>query len=186
MYVPKRYIIFLSIPTSLLPSRRSHLPEGISTSSSPQYPLLIVTLATWSLSTTVSTFTPHHSPRPTYVLTQCFTREWHDRLGRIPLRWRMYVTSLFRSSPQLTRRGMYLGLDFRQWIGGEQAIYEYCHDLAVQGGKRIAEVMGTKVLDTSPNQELTCAMVRLRSNCSISASNLNSVLICLGFVCLVR
>lgn len=49
-------------------------------------------------------------------------------------------------------------LDFRKWIGGEDALNTYCHDIAVKGGKRIAEIIGTKVLDE--DGELTLNMVR--------------------------
>ncbi|EMD33519.1 hypothetical protein CERSUDRAFT_118090 [Gelatoporia subvermispora B] len=49
--------------------------------------------------------------------------------------------------------------DFRKWLGGEAAINKYCHDLAMQGGKKLAEVMGTKVLD--PSGELTLSMVNV-------------------------
>ncbi|OCH92527.1 PLP-dependent transferase [Obba rivulosa] len=38
-------------------------------------------------------------------------------------------------------------LDFRKWLGGESVINEYCHKLAIDGGKKLAEVMGTKVMD---------------------------------------
>ncbi|KAL1949376.1 hypothetical protein VTO73DRAFT_8257 [Trametes versicolor] len=38
---------------------------------------------------------------------------------------------------------------FREWLGGEKAIDTYCHQLALDGGKRLAEVMGTRVLDES-------------------------------------
>jgi hypothetical protein len=50
-------------------------------------------------------------------------------------------------------------LDFRQWIGGETKIFEYCHNLALEGGKRMAEIMGTRVMD--PNGEFTLNMVPL-------------------------
>lgn len=46
---------------------------------------------------------------------------------------------------------------FREWLGGEEAINGYCHKLALEGGKRLAEVMGTRVLDESG--ELTLNMV---------------------------
>ncbi|KAI0833344.1 PLP-dependent transferase [Trametes gibbosa] len=45
---------------------------------------------------------------------------------------------------------------FREWLGGETAIYEYCHKLALDGGKRLAEVMQTRVLDE--DGELTVNM----------------------------
>lgn len=50
-----------------------------------------------------------------------------------------------------------LVLRFRKWLGGESKINEYCHDLALKGGKRLAEVLGTRVLD--PIGEFTLNMV---------------------------
>ncbi|KAG6818669.1 hypothetical protein H0H93_002996 [Arthromyces matolae] len=52
-------------------------------------------------------------------------------------------------------------LKFREWIGGEDKINEWCHNLAVEGGRRLAERWGTRVMD--PNGELTWNMVRLLS-----------------------
>ena len=40
-----------------------------------------------------------------------------------------------------------IGIAFREWLGGEKAIHEYCHQLALDGAKRLAEIMGTRVLD---------------------------------------
>lgn len=48
-------------------------------------------------------------------------------------------------------------LDFRQWIGGEAKIFDYCHNLALQGGKRMAEIMGTREMD--PDGNFTLNMV---------------------------
>ncbi|OSD06472.1 PLP-dependent transferase [Trametes coccinea BRFM310] len=47
-------------------------------------------------------------------------------------------------------------LEFREWLGGEKAINDYCHKLALDGGRRLAEVMGTRVLDE--DGELTLSM----------------------------
>jgi len=52
-------------------------------------------------------------------------------------------------------------LDFRQWLGGEAAINAYCHKLAMDGGKRLAEVMGTKVMDETGELTLNMANVLL-------------------------
>lgn len=52
-----------------------------------------------------------------------------------------------------------LALDFRAWIGGEAKIFEYCHNLAIEGGKRMAEILGTRVMD--PNGEFTLNMVNI-------------------------
>jgi hypothetical protein len=48
-------------------------------------------------------------------------------------------------------------LRFREWIGGEEKINEYCHDLALKGGKRLAEILGTRLLDSTG--EFTLNMV---------------------------
>lgn len=59
----------------------------------------------------------------------------------------------------LIKTGLRLAIAFRQWLGGEKAIYDYCHTLAVDGARRLAEVLGgTRVLDESG--ELTTTMVR--------------------------
>lgn len=50
-------------------------------------------------------------------------------------------------------------LDFRAWLGGEKAINAYCHDLALRGGRRLAELLGTELMD--PEGEFTANMVRL-------------------------
>ncbi len=57
----------------------------------------------------------------------------------------------------LTERWKKSALEFREWLGGEDAINTYCHKLAVDGGNRLAEVLGTKVMDDSG--ELTLNMV---------------------------
>ena len=38
-------------------------------------------------------------------------------------------------------------LDWRKWIGGEKAINDYCHSLALEGGKRLAQILGTRRMD---------------------------------------
>ena len=47
---------------------------------------------------------------------------------------------------------------FRNWLGGEKAINDYCRQLALDGGARLAELLGTQLMD--PNGELTLSMVR--------------------------
>ncbi|KAI8144398.1 pyridoxal phosphate-dependent transferase [Fennellomyces sp. T-0311] len=51
-------------------------------------------------------------------------------------------------------------LDYRKSLGGEEAIYNYCHNLAVEGGALVAKLLGTQVLE---NQEktLTAMMVNV-------------------------
>ncbi|KAF9524391.1 pyridoxal phosphate-dependent transferase [Crepidotus variabilis] len=50
-------------------------------------------------------------------------------------------------------------LDYRNWLGGEEKINAYCHDLAIKGGEALAKLLGTKVLD--PNGEFTLNMVNV-------------------------
>ncbi|KAK0452766.1 pyridoxal phosphate-dependent transferase [Desarmillaria tabescens] len=38
-------------------------------------------------------------------------------------------------------------LEFRKWLGGETVINEHCHNLAIEGGKTLAKVLNTKVMD---------------------------------------
>ncbi|EJD49589.1 PLP-dependent transferase [Auricularia subglabra TFB-10046 SS5] len=49
---------------------------------------------------------------------------------------------------------------FRQDVGGEKAIQLYCHLLALRGGRRMAEIFGTHVMD--PDGSLTANMVNVR------------------------
>ena len=58
-------------------------------------------------------------------------------------------------SPILTP--ILIALEFRQWLGGEHKINAYCHNLALEGGKRLAELWGTRLMD--PTGEFTLNMV---------------------------
>lgn len=50
-------------------------------------------------------------------------------------------------------------LDFRQWLGGEQKINDYCRSLALSGGKLLSELLGTPLLD--PTGEFTLNMINV-------------------------
>ncbi|CAE7095508.1 unnamed protein product [Rhizoctonia solani] len=52
-------------------------------------------------------------------------------------------------------------LDFREAIGGEKHINDYCHSLAVSGGEKLAEILKTKVMETE-GRELTVNMVNVQ------------------------
>lgn len=56
----------------------------------------------------------------------------------------------------------FAALDFRQWLGGEAKINGYCHALALAGGKRMAEILGTEVMHGKDEDELTLNMVCLK------------------------
>ncbi|KAH9838651.1 PLP-dependent transferase [Rhodofomes roseus] len=51
-------------------------------------------------------------------------------------------------------------VQFREWLGGEEVINAYCHQLAIAGGKGLAEILGTEVLDVTG--ELTRNMTTVR------------------------
>jgi hercynylcysteine S-oxide lyase len=54
-------------------------------------------------------------------------------------------------------------LQFRQEVcGGEETIRQYCRDLAQLGGKRIAEILGTEVMDNKSNSIQRCCFVNIR------------------------
>ncbi|CEP10938.1 hypothetical protein [Parasitella parasitica] len=59
-------------------------------------------------------------------------------------------------------------VDFRQSLGGEDAIMKYCHDLAVKGGASAANILSTKVMENT-DRSLTVAMV----NVEIPLRNVN-------------
>ncbi|EIW53854.1 PLP-dependent transferase [Trametes versicolor FP-101664 SS1] len=52
-------------------------------------------------------------------------------------------------------------LAFREWLGGEKAINNYCHQLALDGGERLARALGTRVLDQTGELTLNMTNVRL-------------------------
>ncbi|KIJ57817.1 hypothetical protein HYDPIDRAFT_184262 [Hydnomerulius pinastri MD-312] len=52
-------------------------------------------------------------------------------------------------------------LDFRQWLGGEKIICQYTHNLAVAGGKRLANLLGTSLMDQDGDSALCMVNVEL-------------------------
>ncbi|KAJ7665092.1 PLP-dependent transferase [Mycena polygramma] len=52
-------------------------------------------------------------------------------------------------------------LDFRQWLGGEEKINAYCREIATQGSKRLAQILGTSEMVLDPTGEMTLNMVNV-------------------------
>jgi hypothetical protein len=48
-------------------------------------------------------------------------------------------------------------LSFRKWLGGEAKINAYTHNLAMKGGEKLAEILGTQVMGNA--EEITLNMV---------------------------
>ncbi|TEB22225.1 PLP-dependent transferase [Coprinellus micaceus] len=60
---------------------------------------------------------------------------------------------------------------FRAWLGGEHKINAYCHDIALKAGKRLAEILGTEVMDEEGSQTLNMVNVALPLPTSLKWSN---------------
>ncbi|KAJ7292728.1 pyridoxal phosphate-dependent transferase [Mycena rebaudengoi] len=52
-------------------------------------------------------------------------------------------------------------LDFRQWLGGEVRINAYCRKAAVEGAKRLAQILGTTQTVLDPSHEMTLNMINV-------------------------
>ncbi|KAJ7361135.1 pyridoxal phosphate-dependent transferase [Mycena albidolilacea] len=53
-------------------------------------------------------------------------------------------------------------LDFRQWLGGEEKINAYCRRIALQGTKRLAQILGTSATALDPSGEMTLNMTNVQ------------------------
>lgn len=58
-------------------------------------------------------------------------------------------------------------LAFREWFGGEKAINDYCHKTALEGSKKLVDILGTRDIDVSG--EMTLNMVRVKLSLSLSS-----------------
>ncbi|KAI0653063.1 PLP-dependent transferase [Cubamyces menziesii] len=52
-------------------------------------------------------------------------------------------------------------LAFREWLGGEKVINDYCHKLALDGGRRLAQILGTRLMDETGELTLNMTNVML-------------------------
>jgi hypothetical protein len=59
-------------------------------------------------------------------------------------------------------------LNFREWLGGEEEINAHCHALALDGGARMVEILGTDLMAHS--HEIALNMVHT-SRASLSPCN---------------
>lgn len=67
-------------------------------------------------------------------------------------------------------------LKYRESLGGEEAIREYTHNIAVEGGALVAKMLGTQVLENSA-KTLTTSMVSIELppfNTSLTDNEINS------------
>ncbi|KAJ7038870.1 pyridoxal phosphate-dependent transferase [Mycena alexandri] len=61
-------------------------------------------------------------------------------------------------------------LEFREWLGGEDAISNYCHNMAVRGGARLASLFGTRVMDETGEFTLNMVNVQIPLPLSVQPS----------------
>jgi hypothetical protein len=95
-----------------------------------------------------------HTLNHIMLMPSSFIRDRNHRLCPVLQReCRLVRSTHYRHCPDLRP-----ALDFRQWLGGEHKINEYTHNLAIAGGKRLADLLGTSVMD--PEGDLTLNMVR--------------------------
>lgn len=59
-------------------------------------------------------------------------------------------------------------LQWRETIGGEEAIRKYCWTLAKQGGELVAERLGTEIMDNKTATLTKCCMVNVKLPISLS------------------
>jgi hypothetical protein len=59
-----------------------------------------------------------------------------------------------------TISNMEIALAFRKWLGGEENINGYTHRLAFEGGKYLAQILGTEIMDKTGEATL-CAVCLL-------------------------
>ncbi|KAJ5716711.1 Pyridoxal phosphate-dependent transferase major region subdomain 1 [Penicillium malachiteum] len=68
----------------------------------------------------------------------------------------------------------------RQVCGGEQKIQEYCISLAKKGGLRVAEILGTRILDDTDHCMTNCSMVNILLPLERPTSGTGSLVKCKG------
>lgn len=135
LYVPRRYAQPMSLSLGL---RSVHAPEIIGSSPHPSL--------------------PHGG---TYLLPR-FNRSTKSSIVRTLMLASSYpfsptfsaVTGTCDVTPLLS---IVPALDFRESLGGEKKIMDYCDKLAKEGGELMAEILGTEIMDH--NGELLNAMV---------------------------
>jgi hypothetical protein len=91
------------------------------------------------------------------VLTR--RRARHNRFCAISKRRRRFATVYIAVFSTLTDAYILPALDFREWLGGEEEINAHCHALALDGGARMAEILGTELMAHS--DEIALNMVHI-------------------------
>lgn len=71
-------------------------------------------------------------------------------------------TRASKSELTIKRRGLQ-AIEFRKWLGGEEAIRGYTTQLAKEGGQLVADILGTEVMQAAKS-DLIASMVRLSAD----------------------
>ncbi|KAL6704908.1 hypothetical protein ACN47E_007453 [Coniothyrium glycines] len=66
-------------------------------------------------------------------------------------------------------------LKWREELGGEEVIRQYCWNLAQNGGKLVAEKLGTEVLENQTKTLSRCCMINVRLPISVERAQANAV-----------
>ncbi|KAI8092948.1 pyridoxal phosphate-dependent transferase [Halteromyces radiatus] len=71
-------------------------------------------------------------------------------------------------------------LKYRESLGGEEAIMQYIHDLAIRGGALVADILGTQVMEND-DQTLTVAMANvelpIKEDINLSDTEISSTIV---------
>lgn len=63
-------------------------------------------------------------------------------------------------------------IEFRKEVcGGEEKVTEYCQEVAREGGKKAAQILGTEVMDNTEGTLTRCALVNVRLPLQIGTGN---------------
>jgi hypothetical protein len=73
-------------------------------------------------------------------------RARYNRFCALPKRRRRFASVYIALFSALTHAYILPALDFRVWLGGEEKINAHCHALALDGGARMAEILGTDLM----------------------------------------
>ena len=153
-----QHIIKTTVPTSnyyVALDKRNGNPYLLEQFECTSPSLLPPQLCLFPVATVFSCLHPLHFNSQLTTNMTLPLRARHHRLRPLPQRKRRYAVLLSLCSPaHSTPPSPSPAFKFRAWLGGERKINEYCRDVALKVGKRLAEILGTELMDEDGSQTL--------------------------------